>query len=90
MFQPTGVVELPDNLNLNFSFPSTKPNGWLDLQIGTGERHGSPSIVWHTSVRSIRENMPKTQEAIIAWADDAHAVARGWFDVITEDIDRRG
>lgn len=80
------VDERPDNFILFLRFPCEIPPGSLILRIGMGTKKEEPGIIWETVIRSGGEDLPEEKGQILAWAEDAHEVARKWFDAMTGRI----
>jgi uncharacterized protein (TIGR04255 family) len=89
LFEDTGVGGLPLGLDLKFSFPSTKPKGVAHLRFVRGKIKEVDSLIWETQVQSIKDDAPKVKNEISAWIEQAHRLARDWFDKLTEGELRR-
>ena len=86
VFDCAQVGERPDNFVLFLRFPCEIPRGSLTARIGMGTKMGKPGIIWETVIRSGGEDLPEEKGEILAWAEDAHEVARKWFDAMTGRI----
>ena len=83
VFNAALVGKRPDNFVLILRFPCETPPGSLSLRIGMGIKRGNPAIIWETVISSGGKDVPEEKEKILAWAEDAHEVARKWFDAMT-------
>jgi len=86
IFSAAGVSRRPDNFVLALGFPCEKPAARLDLRISAGTKSGSRAVVWEIVVSSTGENVPQEKEQICTWSEEAHNVARKWFDAMTGRI----
>lgn len=84
LFRETGVKNLPLNIDLKFTFPSTKPKGAIHLRFARGKRKNVDALIWETMVQSIDNDAPNNKERIIAWVEEAHSLADDWFFKIIE------
>lgn len=91
LFNDTGVSDLPSELNLNFAFPSKRPEGIMHLRLMRGKREGKDALIWEIIFQSIGEDAPKNKDQIIAWANEAHelTVYTWFFKIIEGNLERR-
>lgn len=90
LFEKTGVKEKPLNLDIKFSFISSKPRGTVNLRFVRGKVKEMDALIWETIVQSISENVPNDKNKIIRWADQAHNLTNNWFFKLIEgDLLRR-
>ncbi len=79
LFKETGVGDLPLNIDLRFSFPSTKPKGPFHLRFVRGKRKNADALIWETMVQSIGDSVLDNKEEIITWVEEAHSLTYDWF-----------
>jgi len=90
LFESTSVGTQPLNLDLRFSFPSTKPKGAVHLRFIRGKKKESDALIWETAVQSVAEDTPEAIEGIAAWIKDAHNLTDDWFFKLIEgELERR-
>ena len=90
LFEDTGVNELPLNLDLRFSFPSSTPAGEMHLRFARGKRDGKDALIWETQVRCEGAGAPQNKEQIRSWVESAHKLTDDWFFKLIEgDLLRR-
>jgi uncharacterized protein (TIGR04255 family) len=61
------------------SFPLSKSSSFGILRFSNGRKNQQPALVWQIVIRSMRDQVPKKQEAIEFWLSDAHDIAEKWF-----------
>lgn len=90
LFKDTGVNGLPLNIDLRFTFPSTKPKGAVLLRFFRGTRAKENALLWETQMQSIGAHAPDSKIKIITWVKNSHMLMDDWFFKIIEgDLLRR-
>lgn len=84
LFEDTGVGEQPLGFDTKFTFASTKPKGAVYLRFVRGRRDESDVLIWETMVQADSEHVPKVQNEISTWIEDAHDLTHDWFFKIIE------
>ena len=84
LFDVTRVGKLPSGFDLRFSFPSTEPNGIMQLRFARGKRKEVDALIWETALQLMGTDIPNTQGEIIAWVDEAHTLVHNWFFKVIE------
>lgn len=90
LFGDTGVASRPASSQWQAVFECTHPKGKVHVSFATGQKDGSPSILWETAVRSAGSDVPGMPNGFGEWVDAAHQVTDDWFFKLIEgDLQRR-
>ena len=91
LFSNTGVKTAPENFDLRFSFPSTRPTGLMNLRFVKGKRPTKEDIlVWETMVQYVGDQVPNNKKEIAEWVKEAHDLTDDWFSkIIDGELQRR-
>ena len=84
LFEDRRVEQLPDSLDIRFSFSCSAPKGVLNLRFTRGEAKGSECVVWETMVESGAEDAPGGTAGITEWLQLAHSLTHDWFFKLIE------
>jgi uncharacterized protein (TIGR04255 family) len=84
LFASTDVSPHPDVLDLRFSFPSTTPEGSLNLRFARGMRDERSALIWETVFSTDEPNIDQSADGVIGWADQSHTLIRKWFFKLIE------
>jgi len=79
LFKETGVNDLPLNIDLKFSFSSTKPKGVIHLRFARGRGKNYNKLMWETMVQSNDKEIPNNKNEIIKWVEEGHSLTDNWF-----------
>jgi len=90
LLNDTGVNKLPLGFDLKFSFPSTKPKGFLHLRFVRGKKEDADALIWETQVQLKRNEVLNSKNEIIKWIKEAHELTDNWFfEMIEGELLRR-
>jgi len=84
LFESTEIQAQPLSLDIRASFVSTKPKGAVYLRFTRGEIKESNALIWETAVQSTSEYIPKDQDEIFNWVEEAHNLTDDWFFKLIE------
>jgi len=79
LFEGTGVVPRPAQLDLRFSFSTGEPAGFMHIRFSLGHAEREGSVLWETAVESSAENAPRDPSDIGTWLRAAHGLTHDWF-----------
>lgn len=79
IYDNTGVSKVPQNFEVKFSFPSTKPKGMLFVMFTRARSAQGDGLFWETTVQTVNGEIPQEKEDILQWVDDAHRLTHNWF-----------
>ena len=83
LFESGHIEHKSRSLKFEVSFPCDKPKGQAVVLFATGssKKDGNeyPSIIWHTTVQSIGNNVPIIPKGLENWLDSAHEITHDWF-----------
>jgi uncharacterized protein (TIGR04255 family) len=87
LFNGTGVNESPVGVDLRMAFPSTRPQGAVQLRFARGKKGSSDALIWETRLVTPEGNAPRTREGVVAWVQEAHSLTDDWFfKTISEEL----
>ncbi len=84
LFEDTRVKKPPLDLDLRFAFASTEPKGAIRLRFVRGKKKESDVLIWETMVEAVSEDVPKVQNEIADWIQEAHNLTDDWFFKLIE------
>lgn len=79
LFEGTGVNDTPINIDLSFSYQSTKPVGTIHQRFRRGKKAEKESLIWETIITTDKDNKPENKNEIIKWISAAHELTDDWF-----------
>lgn len=80
LFDDGAGANCPKNINLNMTFPLSKPRGTGTLGFATGLRDNEPVIVMETIIASDSDHVPQRKGEFETWLSEAHELAVDkWF-----------
>lgn len=74
----------PQNLSINLTFRSNKPEGSATLRFYNGNRGERPALVWETVFESSGKAIPPMPREFGDWISQAHDVTHAWFFKLIE------
>ncbi|MFC1806227.1 TIGR04255 family protein [Planctomycetota bacterium] len=83
-FDDTGVRKQPQHFVWETAFPCEAPSGTATLRFATGERKGTPSLVWEQMLRSEGADVPDMPGGFLDWLDGAHLLTESWFQTLID------
>ncbi|MBN1396034.1 MAG: TIGR04255 family protein [Pirellulales bacterium] len=90
LFSDAEVDSLPMHLIWQTTFRSRNPSGVVKLNFATGQKDGSPAIIWETTVISAGDDLPSLPDDFSKWLESAHKITSDWFfKLIDGDLERR-
>jgi uncharacterized protein (TIGR04255 family) len=90
LFEGTGVESRPRVFSWHSAFRCSTPSGVVNIKFATGQREGSPAIVWETTFQSSSDDVPSLPDGFQQWLEGAHEVTGDWFFKLIEgDLERR-
>lgn len=84
LFEKTGVINAPENVDLRFSFPSETPKGLVQVRFAKGKKEEKDFLMWETMVHSFDDDVRSSKEEIMKWVDESHDLSGDWFFKIIE------
>ena len=88
LFESGHIEHNPRSLKFEVSFPCDKPKGQVVVLFATGSSNKDgneyPSIIWHTTVQSLGNNVPIIPKGLENWLDSAHEITHDWFVKFSE------
>jgi len=89
LFEDREIKPLPQNIDLLFSFYSSRPSGLAQLRFLRGNSRGTESLIWETIVQSVASGLPGIKADISTWLNQAHDLTDDWFfELIDGDLRR--
>jgi uncharacterized protein (TIGR04255 family) len=90
LFTESPVQARPQLFSWQSSFSCSDPKGIVSARFATGQRKGSPALIWETLVQSIGNDIPAMPEGFVTWIDAAHGITDDWFFKLIEgDLERQ-
>jgi uncharacterized protein (TIGR04255 family) len=90
LFQDTYVQPKPIDFTWQGSFLCVNPKGRVTIRFATGQKTGTPVVIWETTVESAGDDLPKMPDSFEGWIDAAHTITDGWFfKMIEGELERR-
>ena len=84
LFGTTGVSSVPAAAHWMTQFPTSSPEGTINLTLGLGEKDQAPAVIWDLALHSQQAGIPRLPEDASAWLDSAHRVLEHWFFKLIE------
>ena len=79
IYENAPIQPRPAALNMLFAFPTTAPQGAIQLRFGRGIKDKRNALIWETVVQSEGADVPKMPEEFAAWFASAHTVTHNLF-----------
>jgi uncharacterized protein (TIGR04255 family) len=79
-----GVDEHPLNTQFQIAFPSKKPLGIVQMQLGSGTSQNQPAFLWDLRFLSIDADLPRMPEDFSGWLEASHELIEKWFFSLSE------
>ena len=83
-FDDEALVPNPSSINLQLSFPHSKPDGTATIRLATGNKKAEKALVWETLVSSAGPQVPSIPEGFPNWLTSAHGITHDWFFKLIE------
>lgn len=78
LFENTEVSDKPLSFDLQFTFPTNKPNGATYLRFRQGSIKNKSALIWETQIQSTKQDIPNNED-LPNWIKDAHSLTKDWF-----------
>jgi uncharacterized protein (TIGR04255 family) len=89
LFEDQRVKPQPLEVDLRFTFPSITPLGGVHLRFAQVHQNEHNLLLWETMVRSQNDDAPNNKDALLKWAEEAHAITHDWFKEIISNLYER-
>lgn len=79
IFEKNGIVNRPNTLNLNLSYPTFRPVGNLALSVNLGQVELKPAYIFQTMIQSVGEMVSQEEDSMQIWLSQSHELAENCF-----------
>ena len=83
-FDDDAPIPKPSSVNLQLSFPHSKPDGTATIRLATGNKKAEKALIWETVVSSAGPEVPGMPEGFPNWLVGAHGTTHDWFFKLIE------